>query len=77
MTPQERQCIHELLEAASISGASLQAAVRSVCEEMLHLTAAEVAETCRAHAEELPLNRAVYSVQAQAPPASSDQRLIG
>jgi hypothetical protein len=61
MTPQERQHINALLEAASISGASLEAAVRSICQEMLYLTAAEVAEACRAHAEELHLNAAVSS----------------
>ena len=58
MTPQERQCINELLEAASINGLSLEAAVRSIGEEMLPLTAAEVAETCRVHAEELGLDAA-------------------
>lgn len=65
MTPQERQCINELLEAACISGASLKIAARSICEEMPHLTAAEVAETCRLHAEELHLNAAIYSAQGQ------------
>jgi hypothetical protein len=65
MTPQERQCINDLLEAACINGASLQAAARSIGEQMLHLTAAEVAETCRVHAEELGLD-AAYSAQAQA-----------
>jgi hypothetical protein len=66
MTPQERQYINALLEVASICGASIQAATQSICEEMLHLTAAEVAEACRVHAEELHLNAAVYSAQAQA-----------
>jgi hypothetical protein len=47
MTPRERQCINELLEAACISGASADTAVRSICEEMLHLTAAEVKQTSR------------------------------
>lgn len=76
MTPQERQHINALLEAASISGASLEAAVRSICEEMLYLTATEVAEACRVHAEELHLNGAVSS-STRARPASSDQRLFG
>jgi len=65
MTPQDRQCINELLEAASINGASLEAASRSIGQLMLHLTAAEVTETCRVHAEELGLD-AAYSTQAQA-----------
>jgi hypothetical protein len=65
MTPQERQCINDLLEAACINGASFEAAARSIGEQMLHLTAAEVAETCRVHAEELGLD-AAYSAQAQA-----------
>jgi hypothetical protein len=65
MTPQERQCINDLLEAACISGASLEAAARSIREQMLHLTAVEVAETCRVHAEELGLD-AVCPAQAQA-----------
>jgi hypothetical protein len=66
MTPQERQNINDLLEAACINGASLEAAARSIGEQMLHLTAAEVAETCRVHAGELGLDAAVYSTQAQA-----------
>jgi hypothetical protein len=65
MTPQERQCINESLEAACINGASLEAAARSIGEQMLHLTAAEVAETCRVHAEELGV-AAAYSAQAPA-----------
>jgi hypothetical protein len=65
MTPQDRQCINELLEAASINGASLEAASRSIGQLMLHLTAAEVTETCRVHAEELGLD-ATNSAQAQA-----------
>jgi hypothetical protein len=56
MTPEERQSINELLEAASISGASLDAAARSIGENMPHLTVAEVAETCRVHSEELRLD---------------------
>jgi hypothetical protein len=39
MTPQDRQCINELLEAACISGASLEATGRSIGQLMLHLTA--------------------------------------
>jgi hypothetical protein len=66
MTPQERQCINDLLEAACISGASLEAAARTIGEQMSHLTAAEVTETCRVHAEELGLEAAVHSAQAQA-----------
>jgi hypothetical protein len=62
MTPQERECINELLEAATINGASIDSAARSIGEVMLNLTAAEVAEICRVHAEELGLNAA----QAQA-----------
>jgi hypothetical protein len=73
MTPQERQYINALLEAASISGASLEAAVRSICEEMLYLTPTEVAEACHVHAEELRLNGAVSS-GTHRPPASSNQR---
>jgi hypothetical protein len=63
MTPQERQCINELLEAACINGASLKGACRSIGQQMLHLTAAEVTETCRVHAEELGLD-ATHSAQA-------------
>jgi hypothetical protein len=55
MTPQERSYINDLLEAACINGASLEAAAHSIGEQMHHLTAAEVAETCRLHAEELGL----------------------
>jgi hypothetical protein len=65
MTPQERQNINDLLEAACINGASLEAAARSIGEQMLHLTAAEVADTCCVHAEEMGLD-AAYSAQAQA-----------
>ena len=56
MTPLERQCVNELLEAACISGASLEAASGSIEQLMLDLTAAEVKETCRIHAEELGLD---------------------
>jgi hypothetical protein len=56
MTPHERECIKELLEAATISGVSLETAARSIGEVMLPLTATEVAETCRVHAEELGLD---------------------
>jgi hypothetical protein len=66
MTPQERQCINELLEAAGLNGASLEAAARSIGEVMLHLTAAEVADTCRAHAGELGLDPSAHLAQAQA-----------
>jgi hypothetical protein len=66
MTPQERQCINELLEAASINGVSLEAAARSIGEVMFPLPAAEVAVTCRVHAEELGLDPAAYLAQAQA-----------
>jgi hypothetical protein len=66
MTPHERQCIDELLEAASINGASIEAAARSIAEVMVSLTAAEVAETCRVHAEEMGLDGAAYPAQAQA-----------
>jgi hypothetical protein len=55
MTPHERQCINDLLEAACINGASLEEAARSIGEQMRDLTAAEVAKTCRVHAEELGL----------------------
>jgi hypothetical protein len=65
MTPQERQCINDLLEAACINGASPEAVARSIGEQMLHLTEAEIAETCRVHAEELGLDSA-YLAQAQA-----------
>ena len=58
MTPQERQCINELLEAACINGATVEAAGRSIGQVMLHLAAAEVTETCRVHAEELGLDAA-------------------
>ena len=66
MTPQERQCIDQLLEAATINGVSIDVAARSIREVMLNLTASEVAEICRVHAEELGLAAAVYSAQAQA-----------
>jgi hypothetical protein len=56
MAPQEKHYINALLEAACINGASLEAAARSIGEQMLHLTAAEVTETCRAHAKELGLD---------------------
>ena len=56
MTPQERQCINALLEAATINGVSPEAAARAIGEVMLPLTAAEVAETCCVHAEELGLD---------------------
>ena len=65
MTPQERQSINELLEAACVNGASLKAAVRSIGKHMLHLPAAEIVETCRVHAEELGLV-AACSAPAQA-----------
>jgi hypothetical protein len=39
MTPQERECINELLEAATINGVSIEAAARSIGEVMLNLTA--------------------------------------
>ena len=65
MTPQERQCVNELLEAACINGASLEAAGRSIGQLMLDLTAAEVAEACCVHAEELGLD-ATHLAQAQA-----------
>ena len=55
MTPQERQFINDLLEAARINGASTEEAARSIGAEMPHLTAAEVGKTCRVHAEELGL----------------------
>jgi hypothetical protein len=56
MTPQERQCINALLESATINGVSPEAAARAIGEVMLPLTAAEVAETCCVHAEELGLD---------------------
>ena len=59
MTPQERQCIDQLLEAATINGVSIDVAARSIREVMLNLTASEVAEICRVHAEELGLAAAV------------------
>jgi len=59
MTPQDTQCIHELLEAACISGAFAETALRYICEEMVHLTTAEVTHTCRGHAADLNLNAAV------------------
>jgi hypothetical protein len=65
MTPQERQCINELLEAAYINGAFVEAAAQSISEQMLQLTAAEVLEACRVHAEELGLDASIYSGQAQ------------
>jgi len=65
MTQQERQCINELLEAAGISGASLEAGARSICQEMRHLTATEVSETCRLHAEELHLDLALPPIRAR------------
>jgi hypothetical protein len=64
MTPQERQCIDQLLEAACINGASLKAAVRSIGKQKFHLTAAEIVETCRVHAEELGLVAACSATQA-------------
>jgi len=66
MTPQERQCIDQILEAATINGVSIDVAARSIREVMLNLTASEVAEICRVHAEELGLAATVYSAQAQA-----------
>ena len=66
MTPQQRQCIDQMLEAATINGVSIDVAARSIREVMLNLTASEVAEICRVHAEELGLAAAVYSAQAQA-----------
>jgi hypothetical protein len=66
MTPQERQCIDQLLEAATINGVSIDVAARSIREVMLNLTASEVAEIIHVHAEELGLAAAVYSAQAQA-----------
>jgi catechol-2,3-dioxygenase len=60
MTPQERECINELLEAATVNGVSIEAAARSIGEVMLNLNAAEIAEMCRLYAEELGLNAAAY-----------------
>jgi hypothetical protein len=51
---------------ATINGVSIDVAARSIREVMLNLTASEVAEICRVHAEELGLAAAVYTVQAQA-----------
>jgi hypothetical protein len=69
MTPQERQCINELLEAATINGVSIEAAVRSIGREMPHLSAAEVAETCRAHAEELSIAQTIKRPDFDSEPA--------
>jgi hypothetical protein len=74
MTPQERQCIDQLLEAAAINGVSIDVAARSIREVMLNLTASEVAEICRVHAEELGLAVAVYPAQAQASMRIAEQR---
>jgi hypothetical protein len=70
---QDRQCINELLEAACIGGASPEAAGRSIGQLMLHLTVAEVTETCRVHAEELGLD--ANSAQAQA--MTDEPRALG
>jgi len=64
MTPQERQCVNELLEAALLNGASPEAAGRAIGQLMLDPTAAEVAEACRVHAQELGLD-ATHLAQAQ------------
>ena len=65
MTPQEREHINELLEAATINGVSIDSAARSIGEVMLNLTAAEVAEVCRVHAEDLGLNAAQVQAIAE------------
>jgi hypothetical protein len=56
MTPQERQCIDEFLEAATLNGVAREAAARLIGEVMLNfLTKSTVAEIYRVRAEELDL----------------------
>ena len=59
MTAQERECINELLEAATINRVAREAVARLIGEVMLKfLTGSKVAEIYRVHAEELGLDAA-------------------
>jgi hypothetical protein len=65
-TLKERQRIIELAEIGSANKATVEATVRAIHQELPHLTADEVTDVCRVHAEELRLDAADQFAEAEA-----------
>jgi hypothetical protein len=65
-TPKDRQRIIELVNAGTADKSPIEATARAIHRELPHLTAAEVADVCRVHGEEMRMDAAVLKAEAEA-----------